>query len=266
MRHRAFTLIELLVVIAILALLMAFLFPAFSRSRAQAKTMACKNNVRELLLSLSSYEAEHQSLPYGFDFKGGAQPPGGFIGNLAVERPGWWWFHFAGVIHYKSSKGSQVLRCPSSRLGDPALDRDLLCGKYGVNRFLCKTAPDRAPYKEELAGAPLSTSRLSHPGQTLLIVDSGYSLIAWLHATADPPVPLGSVPIEDTAYVPGLAINKSRDLRPGQSVDAKDGRHPNRTVNVGFADGHADTRPAADLLVEKTKDGGYTNMVLWQGR
>jgi prepilin-type N-terminal cleavage/methylation domain-containing protein/prepilin-type processing-associated H-X9-DG protein len=268
MTHRAFTLVELLVVISILALLMALSFPVLMGCRQKAKTIACCAHIRQLLLSLQSYEAEHQSLPYGFDFKGGVRPPGGYVGNPVFDGMGWWWFHSAGVVHHKSLKELDVLRCPSSKLGDPGLAVDPLCSEYGVNRSLCKTSGNTSAglYKNEFVGTPASISNLHQPGSTLLIVDSGYSLICWWNATADPPVTLAGKCIEDTAYIPGLEINKNKVLWPGQSLDAIGGRHPNKTVNIGFADGHAGLKPASDLLVEKEKDGCYTNTVLWQGQ
>jgi prepilin-type N-terminal cleavage/methylation domain-containing protein/prepilin-type processing-associated H-X9-DG protein len=268
MRHRAFTLVELLVVISIIALLAAISFPVLSRSRERAKMIACRANIHQLLLSLHDYDADHQSLPYGFDLKPGVKPPGGYLGDMGFDTPGWWWFHYAGVIRNKSREGMKLLQCPSKRLDDPKLNDDPLCGNYGANRALCKVSPDcvRNLYKNDFAGAPLSISSSKQPGSTLLIVDSGYSLICWWNATADPPCPLNPTYFEDTSYVPGLEINKNKILKAGQSVDAIGGRHPNKTVNVGFADGHADPKPASDLLVEKTEDGQYTNTRLWLGQ
>ncbi|MCU0916360.1 MAG: DUF1559 domain-containing protein [Planctomycetes bacterium] len=265
MRHRAFTLVELLVVLAILALLMALLLPAFSRSRQQARAITCRSNIRDLLLSLSSYEADHQSLPYGFDQFRKGKPPGGYAGNPAFDTPGWWWFDLAGVVRHKSREGPDILRCPSSKLEDSTLDRDILCGKYGVNRALLKSNWAVKPYSETFVGTPASTAALARPGATLLLVDSGYSLICWWHVTPEPPVTLGNFYIEDSAYIPGLAMNRDKALRQGQIWDAISARHLGMTVNVGFADGHAAPLPANDLLVEK-RENEYSGTTLWLGQ
>lgn len=268
MRHRAFTLMELLVVIAILALLVSISFPLSYRFRERAKSITCQANIRELLVSLTVYDNDYQSLPYGFDVKMGVNPPGGYIGNMVWDAPGWWWFHYAGVLRDRSRTARTLLQCPSKRLDDPLLNNDLLCGNYGVNRALCKTPPicSRRLYRNDFAGTPLSLANIEQPGSTLLVSDSGYSLLCWWNATANPPCPLDPNCIEDTSYVPGLEINRDKAMKMGQAADAVGGRHPDKTMNIGFADGHADLKPADDLLVEKTEDGRYTNTRLWLGQ
>ncbi len=58
-RRRGFTLIELLVVIAIIALLMAILMPALARVKQQAKTIACRANMKQWTLYFSMYTQDH---------------------------------------------------------------------------------------------------------------------------------------------------------------------------------------------------------------
>jgi len=68
---------------------------------------------------------------------------------------------------------------------------------------------------------------------------------------------------EDTAYIPGLWINKQRYLWSGQEQDAVNGRHPNKSVNIGFADGHINRTEADDLFVEKIGDSHKNLSPLW---
>ena len=56
---RGFTLVELLVVIAIIALLAAILFPAFSRSRENARRSKCETQIRFLSLGIRQYNQDN---------------------------------------------------------------------------------------------------------------------------------------------------------------------------------------------------------------
>ncbi len=263
MRYPAFTLIELLVVIAIIALLMAVLVPVLHSTRQSAKTALCSSNIKQLLLGLSLYENENKTLPYALDDTPGRQsPPGGYPGFIQYDRAGWWWFSYIEGYYNKAGRRKTVLFCPSKKLINPNLKNNILCGNYGVNQSICKSATGRRS-RAEFIGTPLRSSGIKHPGRTLLVVDSGYSMINWWHAADKPPLRLDSSIIEDTAYIPGLEINKERDFWPGQQNDAINGRHPNRTVNVGFADGHIGRKKADDLFVEKIDDGYKNRSPLW---
>lgn len=71
MRRRAFTLVELLVVIAIIATLVGLLLPAVQSARESARTLQCKNNFKQLITALASYESGHGAFPYGFEHNDG---------------------------------------------------------------------------------------------------------------------------------------------------------------------------------------------------
>jgi prepilin-type N-terminal cleavage/methylation domain-containing protein len=62
---KGFTLIELLVVIAIIAILIALLLPAVQQAREAARRSQCKNNLKQIGLSLMNYHDVHRTLPPG---------------------------------------------------------------------------------------------------------------------------------------------------------------------------------------------------------
>ena len=264
------TLIELILAIGIIAVLFALLTPSLQRSRLQAKAAVCMSNIRQLNTVLSMYVTDRGKFPYGFDNTPDTPPSGGYAGytqDPIHDRVGWWWFNYLENIYKKNMGRKTVLQCPSKQIQQPKFKDDILCGNYGVNLFICKIPPSQGSQKQKefgFAGQPLDVTQITHPSQTLLLVDSGYTIMSWWHAADFPPVTLGNTNIEDTAYIPGLSINHQRQFKSGQEIDAFYGRHPQMTVNVGFADGHVARTKAEDLLVKRKADGHYENQYpLW---
>lgn len=263
MRRGAFTVLELLVVIAVIGLLVAITQPCLQSARHYVRRAVCGSNIRQLLLGLATYETENERYPYSFNDIRMDVPPGGYAGYGSIDMYGWWWFDYVGGFYKKSDRKKSVLECPAKKLKRAGLRTDILCGNYGVNQSICRMATHLSKWADFI-GKPLRSVDISSPGQTLLIVDSGYSMINWNHATDTPGAYLDNTWIEDTAYVPGLKINKERELWAGQEEDAIHGRHPNRTVNVGFVDGHISCTKADELFIERAADGCYRNRTpLW---
>lgn len=78
---RGFTLIDLLVVIAIVALLVTLLIPAIQGSREKARRTQCRNNLKQLGLSLANYH----------DITTNTFPPGYVAGTSRGNCSGWGW-------------------------------------------------------------------------------------------------------------------------------------------------------------------------------
>ena len=259
MKRTCFTLIELLVVIGMIGLLMAIGVSVLSGIRHRARAIVCSSRIRQVTLDLIMYDNDHETFPYSFLSQFDPPPPGGFIGDASKDMMGWWWFH---LMEGYTNTEKKELHCPSKLLGNPSLNDSILYGNYGVNRSICKD-PVIVPGQREFVGAPLCKDEIPEPDRTLLIVDCGYSITSWWLATEIPPVSLDGSRGVNTAYIPGLAINGDKHLLLGQDQDAIDGRHPNKTVNVGFVSGNVSRKQADELFVEKRLDGYNNKSPLW---
>jgi prepilin-type N-terminal cleavage/methylation domain-containing protein/prepilin-type processing-associated H-X9-DG protein len=259
MRGKGFTLVELLVVIAIITVLMGILIPISHTAREQTRAAVCGSNLKQVSLALTLYAQNNETFPYGFDNSefGIVIPPGGYPGDASCDLLGWWWFHSLSDIGGQNYGKGTILWCPSRNVSEPYC----LCGNYGVNRAICKDAIGF--WDNEFVGAPLALYQIRRPAETLLITDSGYSLISWKGATNAPIEPFENMAREGSFYVPGLRINQNRFIFHGQKGDAIYGRHLNKRINVGFVDGHVSRLKADELLVEEI-DGEYRNQFpLW---
>ncbi|MHC5060207.1 MAG: type II secretion system protein [Planctomycetota bacterium] len=257
MKRVGFTLVELLVVIAVIATLVAIALPVARMVKQRAKAVMCKSNLKQLSTAFMIYEYENGTFPNGFN-DSSHDPAGatsGYPGTASLDKKGWWWFNFlAGTLGENFEKGT-VFWCPSRNIEAPFI----LCANYGVNRSICKDAPDITGILDsEFVGEPLGLNKIRRPSQALLVLDSGYSLISWQGVTNADVQPFENPMRAGAFYVPGLVINKERTISPEFESDALDGRHPNRTVNVVFADGHSARLRADDLFVKEI-DGNYTN-------
>lgn len=94
--RRGFTLVELLVVIAIIGVLVALLLPAVQAARESARSMSCRNQLKQLGLAFHSYHDTHKTLPY-------THAAYGPTGQAFVNNRGWSWNSF--ILPYIEQTG-----------------------------------------------------------------------------------------------------------------------------------------------------------------
>ncbi|MBN69540.1 DUF1559 domain-containing protein [Gimesia chilikensis] len=135
--RKAFTLIELLVVIAIIAILIALLLPAVQQAREAARRSQCKNNMKQIGLSLHNYHEAHSVLP-----------PGSVVYYNGSKYNGHGWTWHASILPYldQAPMYDQIQGPSSSGLGAESGGvndaKQQLCGQARLSVFWCPSQPD----------------------------------------------------------------------------------------------------------------------------
>ena len=222
---RAFTLIELLVVIAILAVLAGLLLPALSKAKEAARSTVCKNNMRQIMLSMLLYADDNEDyLPWSGSNDRNLHPDWVWGGqaNTEPENPRAWarstyGFHpeCGSVFPYvtglekrplnpRHTKEYKVYRCTSAgRIGKAQRVN------FSMNSYIDK---NRITERGRNTGAKgLRASAVSSPSEKLLLLN------------------------EDPATM------RNASFHPGGT--AKDGNFKmhSGSINVGFIDSHIES-------------------------
>jgi len=241
----AFTLIELLVVIAIIAILAALMLPSLFQAKSAARSMACKNNLRQYGIALSSYVGDQGHYPvYNFDPTDAEGKTQEYWHDRLLPYIGADW---AEKSPFKCSDYNGV-----TLLGN---DNAVALGSYGYNAFGVKLGYSslglggtfsHTLISGDLDEVPSEGSRISDGDvrSTANMIAVGDATLIWM---TKPMVKIlyGEDGVDGASGMAHLDINYrnfvQRKAYPlsNKIIDATEARHGGQ-YNISFCDGHVE--------------------------
>ncbi len=243
----AFTLIELLVVIAIIALLLSIMLPSLKIVKMQAQSTVCKSNLRQMAMAAQFYT---------YDYNNKFLP---FIEDI-MSPEGKYWFHllapYLGDDYYSKDPVTgnagvmKVSFCPSARKVDESL-----MVKYASTKVPCGPGTAKNAWRFWWGGeGSYGINCWLQPNGNWYIPSSDHDKFFddnFTNIPPDTPILADSIWVGSWPYAAGRVPD---DLYFGWFFDGPlyfmgrfcIDRH-NMAVNAGFADGHSEKIPLAEL-------------------
>jgi prepilin-type processing-associated H-X9-DG protein len=147
-----------LVVIAIIAILAAMLLPSLSMAREKGRTSLCKNNLRQLGLSIALYVDDFDAYPRGYWLCNG---------QYRWHEPLFLGQYVTGTVH--NYKPGHVLVCPSVTFTTDGISYRLSGIWYGVSPPCIKPGN----YMTGINGH--TANRITRPEQTFALMEGSYA-------------------------------------------------------------------------------------------
>ena len=264
----AFTLIELLVVISIIGLLIALLLPALSSAREAGNSAKCLSNCKSFATLTQQYLNDNED-----------RFPTLAWNSSSMAKQISWYHEFANYLNIDlfmegasnpemetvSDEGSSsAWVCPS--------DRDMYRKSLGYGF----QAPNIVTYAANRPGTELSHSRepwrasqFQHPDSTMAIVETwvtDHPYSAYTNRQNSYPGRL-DIDADSDGFIDSASqvYNDSRPQFKGRqtSYNLVGARHPNRTANSTYLDGHAAGRTITYIMARPQDNNDLWGSAIW---
>ncbi|MEM6332171.1 MAG: prepilin-type N-terminal cleavage/methylation domain-containing protein [Planctomycetota bacterium] len=264
MQRPGFTLIELLVVISIIALLIGILLPVLGLARGTARAAQCLSNLRQIGIAFQAYPVDWDGhlMPHS------GQHPRLLEANSGLPGPivSWCSAQVAGDAEtvFRASMIGPYLSEVEQIGGCPVYD---VPENWLTNNYFWEVSPFDYAYNGRMLGVrssnpavwlPYRFAEIKDPSKTILVADAG-------QFNNDPQYDNDVVTTLEFEMLPPVTDSTLFRVLPLGASPNVHGRHPNRTANVLWADGHVD---AQEIKSEPLNTGAYDDAnlgVLYEG-
>jgi len=228
--RRGFTIVELLVVIGIIAVLISILLPALNKARGASRAVACASNMRQIGMMMIQFDIDHHYLPF---CSGGNDPDP----NLNATTFNWKHMMMGG--NQRKYLGAEY--CPTS--GPRIYNVTDYFGRNPKDMVWCTEVPATTNAQDAPIGYAVSAqARLGSQGGYLRLDGPWSDPTSRLHTYRD------VARLSKYKRTSGNAMMVCSLFRPwadalrayDATVDTQAARHPNRSSNYMYQDGHVE--------------------------